>query len=259
MKQSIVALLISFSLFIPATFGGDIISPKIQGAETSVPLGDIVILSIKSQKDMKYLKSLDIQWKIYDSAGVEKTRLKTWQDGTIIFGAGIKNTTFKAVANVAYNLAIPQKDDSIHELRIEYELVAYVQVGENQPEPGPGPSPEPKPIPIPEGHLGLTKMAYGWSKDLSPALLDMFIKNIDSAASTAPALSIENCLAGLKAENQTSLRELGIDTQDTLSFAKPFGDTIYQLYTERKINSGNDLKPALQAVVDGLKLRKTNG
>lgn len=135
---------------------------KIEGADESIPFGEVIILNPTSVKNTpKYLHTISYSWKILVD-GKEKTRFKTFSDGSVVFG-GTPDQHITALLVISYLYIVREgdkPDGAIKEVgQKQSDILMANVVVEASKDPNP-PKPNPKPAPVDK--FGLTNLTNNW-------------------------------------------------------------------------------------------------
>lgn len=241
----------------------DFDAPKqtILGAEKPIALGRLVRLRVSPlEKTPAHLLSSAYTWKIFDGA----SELDDVMDlnGSVFFGAGIENRRLTAHCIATHLFAVRGSDNRITEIATRTVwMTVVVVIGQGpQPPPGPGPGPEPEPT-FPDGQYQLAQKAYTWanSKVSDPlartkgaeALARSF-RGLASAIAAGADKELVKALEKAKAANNRALQEAGIRIVDWDGFGNDLMDYTYRLYTDKKLNTVQDLGVAWNEIAAGL-------
>lgn len=238
---------------------------QILGAEKPIPLGELVDLSVSPIKQpSEHLVSTSYVWKVFED-GFKEKRVKQYDNG-VFFGAGIKPKKLLALVSVTH-LYIVKVGEVVAEVTSKNVVyTAEVIIGEVPPEPPPTPPTPPvppaPPTPVfPDGKYGLAKTSY----DLAFAKVsnaDARIKGAaaysQSLASVAAAIAagtfseMEDVLKQTKTKNTAALMAVGVNPSDWDVFGQEMERVIYKLYTDKKLNTVDELRTAWVEISEGL-------
>jgi hypothetical protein len=225
--------------------------PYVVGADKVIHLGEIVKLTVVPYRDKPVdLTSWSCTWRIFD--GNNEKVLEGSNTETVMFGSGIAKKTLKVYCAVSQVF----KDGSSK----VFLLIKDLNIGD-APGPGPGPGPTPTPDPtFPDGRFQLSKFIYDASKTVnSPErerearALSNAINGVASAISAGTIKTPDDALIKCKEANRTALQAI---SPDSITRWEPtftaLQDRLYQLYTERKINTVSDFADAFREIAVGL-------
>ena len=266
-----ILLTIFFVLISSTSFAQDKFPlPKqtIVGAESPIPLGELVDLSISViENKPPNLDKVVVSWRIYDG-NIEK-KFRATADG-VFFGAGIKPKTLLVLASVSYLYKV-KEGDKILDADIKNVLLSTtIKIGDQVlPEPTP-PSP-PGPVPprpvnpddgvnLPTGRFNLAKIAY----DNAYRYVDVsnrdgckfIVKSFEGVAAAIAAgafTEVEPILKATKDANNAALKENNIPVKGWNSFGDAMQDIVYDLYKEKKLITVYDFRDAWNEIARGLK------
>jgi hypothetical protein len=259
----------------------EFVVPKqvVQGADSPVPLGEMVDLSLSPVPDPKpqYLASTSEVWHVFDvdpaSGKLTEKRVREYSDSDgrrgVFFGAGVRNKRMLVVVAVTHLYVVRDDKDPSRVTRVATKtvlLTADLVVGSPDPvPPAPDPTPGPKPPPpgpsLPDGKFGLAKFVYDQVVANTPA--DTRVKWCQ-----AHVKAYRNVVAQVKAGGLKDARAVLVETGKQVAAAKKdaglTGDPgwakvadaveekLYGLYTDRKLNSAEDFGQALDELAAGL-------
>ena len=254
----LATIAVTITICANSLFGADFIVPqqKIVGAETPIPLGELVDLSVSPIKDPpKHFVSYSLAWKVFD--GDKEKRVREYQDG-IFFGAGVVNKKMTALVAITY-LYVVKESDKISEVGTKTVLLSTpVVIGADTPEPGPDPTPvDPEPT-FPESRYNLNSKAYkaAMSKVTSQARKSgakNIAKSFESIASAVSAGALNQVDDILKKTTEANRAAVGNYRADWEPFFKYMQDVLYTLYEEKQMVNANDFAEAWREVATGLK------
>lgn len=243
----------------------DYVVPKqaIQGAESSIPLGEMVDLTVSPvYEKIPYLEKSSYSWKILD--GYKEKRVRQ-VDGGVFFGAGLVDKTLYAMC-VATHLYVV-KDDKGAVTRVASRtvvLTAQVVIGKgSNPDPPPVPPPPPPPPEpdFPDGEFKLAKFAY------RAAVVGVTDAKARSAGAKALAKSFEGMASAIAAgalkepkaileetakSNKKALTEAAVPTTAWDGFLTSLQDYLYELYKGGKLKTAGDYQKAFGEIAQGL-------
>lgn len=260
--NSVFALL----LMCGQLFATDFLVPKqnIQGTDLPVALGEIVTLNISpiATPPPPSFVSAAYHWKIYDivvdkdgkMTEVEKPT-RELPDGSVIFGTGTEDKTFRILVSATYLYSITDKDGKVSEVGVRHQwLNGKVSVGVDNPGPNP-------PTPNIEPEFKLSKYSLEGTSYKS-AMLDC---PRVSRSKGAKALSVvfaslsekkdgelKVALQAIKPATDKALDDAKVSRADWDKFGTDLQEVVYQLYKDRKLTTAADLAEALTEVSVGL-------
>lgn len=254
---ALAAALVLLGNFI---FAADFVVPqqKIVGAETPIPLGELVDLSISPIKDPpKYFTSYSVAWKVFD--GDKEKRVREYQDG-IFFGAGVVPKRMTALVAVTYLYTV-KEGDKITDVGTKTVILSTpVIIGED---PGPDPAPDPvNPEPtFPETRYNLGSKAYKAAMSKVPSTARRagaknIAKSFESIASAVSAGALNQVDDILKKTTEANRAAVGNYRADWEPFFKYMQDVLYTLYEDKQMVNVNDFAEAWREVASGLKVVK---
>ena len=138
-------------------------------------------------------------------------------------------------------------------------------VGKPIPTPAPIPTPTPGPAPslFPNEKLGLSTVSYNLASVISPAgkialvpLSDSFSGIASKIAAGVGPTTAADILKETKASNTAALSTAKVDSTLWAAWNKSIGDTVYGLYSAKKINTTDDWVQAWNEIAIGLKAVK---
>jgi hypothetical protein len=226
---------------------------KIVGAEKPVPLGEIVFLSVSriDTPPVGYVKS-NVAWKVMDG-GKEKA-VRTMPDGSIFFGTGVTKRIVTVYACISY-LYEDKKENQIVDADVRSALIVQqVQIGEGVIPPAPNPD-NPDPV-FPDGKFKLASVVYKIAKD--SVLAEDRVVAADLAKSfRKKAADIKNGkeakIEAILTDTTKSNREaLGASAVKWDGFFTSLQESIYKLYTDKKLVTMSDFETAWNEIADGL-------
>ncbi len=237
---------------------------KIEGADSPIPLGELVDLTISPIKTPPpNLASTSYVWRVYED-GVPK-HVREYQEG-IFFGAGIKPKKLLAECVVVY-LYVVKDGDKVTEIatRVNF-LSADVVIGPPEPPPGPGPSPPP-PAPgpgpvLPDGKFKLAATAYSLAmsrvnlaapaRQASANAMAISLKAIASMIGSGVLKSPEDILKQTKQSNNDAIKAVSVDVAAWDNFGSGLEDVLVDLYKQKKLVVAADYATAWLELAAGL-------
>jgi hypothetical protein len=248
---SIVAALLVNSALIATDFV--VPQQKIVGAESPVPLGELVDLTVSPIKDPpKHFVSCSIAWKVFD--GDKEKRVREYQDG-IFFGAGVVPKRMTALAAITY-LYVVKEGDKTTEIATKTVIISSpVIIGED---PGPDPEPSAPEPSFPEARYNLQKKAHSLAISKVPAAIRKgsaaaVAKSFESMASAVAAGAIMEVDDLLKKTAESNRAAVGANKAAWEPFFKEMQDTLYSLYESKQMVTASDFAEAWREVAVGLK------
>ena len=247
--------MLSFVLVCGASLAADFVVPqqKIVGAESPVPLGELVDLTVSPIKDPpKHFVSCSIAWKVFD--GDKEKRVREYQDG-IFFGAGVVPKRMTALAAITYLYVVKEGDKTIEIITKTVIISSLVTIGEDL-DPAPDPAaPEPS---FPEARYNLHKKAYSLAMGKVPAAARKgsaaaVAKSFESMASAVAAGAIKEVDDLLKKTAESNRAAVGANKVAWEPFFKEMQDTLYSLYEDKQMVTATDFAEAWREVASGLK------
>lgn len=246
-------------LYTSSVFATDFVVPqqKIVGAETPIPLGELVDLSISPIKDPpKHFLSYSVAWKVFD--GDKEKRVREYQDG-IFFGAGVVPKKMTALVAVTYLYAVKETEKIVEVATKTVILSTPVLIGEENPEPTPDPV-EPEPS-FPESRYSLNSKAYKAAMSKVPSAARKagaknIAKSFESIASAVSAGALNQVDDILKKTTEANRAAVGNYKADWEPFFKYMQDVLYTLYEDKQMVNVNDFAEAWREVATGLKAVK---
>lgn len=251
----LVISMLSFVLVCGASLAADFIVPsqKILGAETPVPLGELVDLTISPIKDPpKHFISYSVAWKVFD--GDREKRVREYQDG-IFFGAGVVAKRMTALVAITYLYAVKEGDKTTEITTKTVIISTPVIIGED---PGPSPDPSAPEPSFPEARYGLQKRIYTLAMSKVPvngrkAAAISVAKSFESMASAVAAgavVEVDDLLRKTAESNRTAV---GVNKAAWEPFFKEVQDILYALYENKQMVTATDFAEAWREVAAGLK------
>lgn len=245
-------------LFVNSTFATEFTVPKqnIVGAESPIPLGELVDLSISPIKDPPmHFTAFSVAWKVFD--GDKEKRVREYQDG-IFFGAGVVPKRMTALVAITYLFTV-KDGDRINEVGTKTVILSTpVIIGDGaSPEPSPS-DVEPK-FPESKFNLSLTTYKAVMSKVPSSARkpgANNIAKSFESIASAIAAGALNEVDDILRKTTESNREAIGNKKSDWEPFFKYMQDTLYSLYENKKLVTAVDFAEAWREVAAGLKAIK---
>lgn len=247
--------MLSFVLICGASLAADFVVPsqKIVGAESPVPLGELVDLTVSPIKDPpKHFVSCSIAWKVFD--GDKEKRVREYQDG-IFFGAGVVPKRMTALVAITYLYVVKEADKTIEIATKTVIISSPVIIGED-PSPTPDPAaPEPS---FTDARYNLHKKAYSLAMSKVPAATRKgsaaaVAKSFESMASAVAAGAIKEVDDLLKKTAESNRAAVGANKAAWEPFFKEMQDTLYSLYEDKQMVTATDFAEAWREVAVGLK------
>ena len=247
--------MLSFVLVCGASLAADFIVPaqKIVGAESPVPLGELVDLTVSPIKDPpKHFVSCSIAWKVFD--GDKEKRVREYQDG-IFFGAGVVPKRMTALAAITYLYVVKEGDKTTEIVTKTVIISSPVIIGEDL---GPAPDPAAPEPSFPEGRYNLQKTAYSLAMGKVPAATrkgsaTAVAKSFESMASAVAAGAVKEVDDLLKKTAESNRAAVGANKAAWEPFFKEIQDTLYSLYEGKQMVTATDFAEAWREVAAGLK------
>lgn len=267
--MKILYSLFVFLIFSLNVFAEKFVVPdqKIVGAETPIPLGELVDLSVSSIKSPpQYLVETTYTWKILD--GYTEKRVRSY-DGGVFFGAGIQPKRLKAFVAVTHLYVVKEQDKIIESAARTSFLSADVLIGdESPPVPNPNPpNPNPEPDPtFPEGKYNLSKFIYDITKTkISISKVDKtkqanaLAKSFESIAAAIAAGTIddqEDILKKTAEANRSSIQSVGGDKTKWEPVFIDIQEKLFGLYKDNQMTTKQDFATAWREIATGFKAFK---
>jgi hypothetical protein len=262
--------LLSLALFFTplVAFGGEPVKyevpvQKIEGAETPVGLGDVVLLNLsKIAKLPENMVEYTVEWKVFDK-GVEK-KFFTNEKG-IFFGSGIEPRKLIVFASVSY-LYVEKDGEKFVKAGIRSQfLTVVVDVGGTGPGPNPGPDPNPTPNPtpvdpkFPDGVFKLASKTYGFAKKVEASrkvdaagLSKVFTSQASKIAAGKELKTAKDIKDVLEETTEANRNFLGVNKDKWEDFFVALQEEIYTLYTDGKLKTKEDFSTAWKEISEGL-------
>lgn len=261
-----LVIFLSFSLNV---FAQKFVIPdqKIVGAETPIPLGELVDLSVSSIKNPpQYLVETTYTWKVLD--GYTEKRVRPY-DGGVFFGAGIQPKRLKAFVAVTYLYVVKEQDKIIESAARTSFLSTDVLIGDEAPPtpdvPTPTPNPEPEPV-FPEGKYNLSKFIYditknkiNISKQDKAKQANALAKSFESIAAAIAAGTIddqEDILKKTSEANRSAIQSVGGDKTKWEPAFIDIQEKLFGLYKDNKMTTKQDFASAWREIATGFKYFK---
>jgi len=266
--MKIIYSLIIFFAFSLNVFAEKFVIPdqKIVGAETPIPLGELVDLSVSPIKSPpQYLVETTYTWKVLD--GYTEKRVRPY-DGGVFFGAGIQPKKLKAFVAVTYLYIVKEQDKIVESAAKTAFLSTDVLIGtEIPPEPDPNvptPTPNPEPDPtFPEGKYNLSKFIHeitknkiNLSKSDKAKQANALAKSFDGIAAAIAAGTIddqEDILKKTAEANRSSIQAVGGDKIKWEPVFTDIQEKLFGLYKDNKMVSKQDFAIAWREIATGFK------
>lgn len=266
--MKILYSLIVFLAFSLNVFAEKFVIPdqKIVGAETPIPLGELVDLSVSPIKSPpQYLVETTYTWKVLD--GYTEKRVRPY-DGGVFFGAGIQPKRLKAFVAVTYLYVVKDQDKIVESAARTSFLSTDVLIGaEAPPEPDPSvptPTPNPEPDPtFPEGKYNLSKFIYDITKtkiNISKAdkskQANALAKSFESIAAAIAAGTIddqEDILKKTAEANRSAIQTVGGDKVKWEPVFVDIQEKLFGLYKDNKMSTKQDFATAWREIAVGFK------
>jgi len=226
---------------------------KIVGAESPVPLGELVDLTVSPIKDPpKHFVSCSIAWKVFD--GDKEKRVREYQDG-IFFGAGVVPKRMTALVAITYLYVVKEGDKTSEIVTKTVIISSPVIIGED---PGPDPEPSAPEPTFPEARYNLQKKAYSLAINKVPAAIrkgsaTAVAKSFESMASAVAAGAIKEVDELLKKTAESNRAAVGANKTAWEPFFKEMQETLYSLYESKQMVTATDFAEAWREVAAGLK------
>ena len=264
---------ILYSLFVFLAFSLNVFAEKfvipdqrIIGAETPIPLGELVDLSVSPIKSPpQYLVETTYTWKVLD--GYTEKRVRPY-DGGVFFGAGIQPKKLKAFVAVTYLYVVKEQDKIVESAARTSFLSTDVLIGtEAPPEPDPNvptPTPNPEPDPtFPEGKYNLSKFIHeitknkiNLSKPDKAKQANALAKSFEGIAAAIVAGTIddqEDILKKTAEANRSSIQAVGGDKTKWEPVFTDIQEKLFGLYKDNKMVSKQDFAIAWREIATGFK------
>lgn len=241
----------------------------IQGAESAIPLGELVDLSLSPIVNRPAnLAGVDAKWAVIDAAvgtdgqiKLTGKRIREANDG-VFFGAGIKNKVLFVNCTIVYLFIDRDKDGKVTNVSTRTAILSkQIKIGEDTPDPVVPPKPPVPPTPsFPIGTYNLSSQIYNLALS---KVSDATARSKGAAAYTASysasaskfvsvASPLEDSLKACTADGATALKNAGVSASAWSSFGDSLEDILFQLYQTKKITTSKDLGVALQEISVGL-------
>ena len=258
----LLRLFVTFVTFVvlctTSAFAADFVVPqqKIVGAESAVPLGELVDLTISPIKDPpKHFISYSVAWKVFD--GDREKRVREYQDG-IFFGAGVVTKRMTALVAITYLYAVKEGDKTTEITTRTVIISTPVIIGED---PGPSPDPAAPEPSFPEARYNLQKKSYSLATSKVPATIRKgsaaaVAKSFESMASAVAAGAVKEVDDLLKKTAESNRAAVGANKAAWEPFFKEMQDTLYSLYEGKQMVTASDFAEAWREVAAGLKAVK---
>ena len=266
--MKILYSLIVFLAFSLNVFAEKFVIPdqKIVGAETPIPLGELVDLSVSPIKSPpQYLVETTYTWKVLD--GYTEKRVRPY-DGGVFFGAGIQPKRLKAFVAVTYLYVVKEQDKIVESAAKTAFLSTDVLIGDEAPPPPtpnpnpPNPNPEPDPT-FPEGKYNLSKFIYdvtktkiNISKSDKAKQANALAKSFESIAAAIAAGTIddqEDILKKTAEANRSSIQAIGGDKTKWEPVFIDIQEKLFGLYKDNQMTTKQDFATAWREIAVGFK------
>ena len=264
--------MISISAFLLTIFalpGGEAekyVVPKqvIVGAESPVPLGELVDLSLSAiEPKPANLIQQSVAWQVFEG-GVPK-RVRSTGEG-VFFGAGVQPKKMLVVAAVSYLFA-SKEGDRINDVQVKIVLLtADLQIGRPEPLPGPGPRPVPPPDStptLPEGRFGLAKISFDLAmskvaenRASGASILGSSFESLASAVAAGAYKTVESILKATNEANNSALTQANLKITDWDAFGNDLQKLLYDLHKNKKLVTTEDYSDAWKEIALGLRAIK---
>jgi hypothetical protein len=253
--NKILFSLLAAMLISSSSLATDFVVPqqKIVGAESPVPLGELVDLTVSPIKDPpKHFVSCSIAWKVFD--GDKEKRVREYQDG-IFFGAGVVPKRMTALVAITYLYVVKEGDKTSEIVTKTVIISSPVIIGED---PGPDPEPSAPEPTFPEARYNLQKKAYSLAINKVPAAIrkgsaTAVAKSFESMASAVAAGAIKEVDELLKKTAESNRAAVGANKTAWEPFFKEMQETLYSLYESKQMVTATDFAEAWREVAAGLK------
>lgn len=229
---------------------------KIVGAETVIPLGDMVILSVSPiESPPPHLLATSYRWKMLDRNGKEKRVIE--HDGGIFCGTGIEPTNMLAICAITHLYVVKDGDKTTEIATRTVFLLTHVKIGE-----GPMPPPPPPPDKVfPDGTFKLSKTTYDLvTKHVQPGVnqqkgsqaLATSFRGVAAAIAAGTLKDPAIILKQTTAANQNALKEAGVPLSEWEPCFRVMQDVIYELYSSGALRTSSDYRVAWGEIALGL-------
>lgn len=243
-------------LFASSIYGSDVVVPeqKIVGAEESIPLGELVTLSVTKPKAVPNLTATSYLWRVYD--GYTEKKFAVDSEGNVFFGSGLRPKKLLALLSVTHVYVLKDGEKEPRVATKNILLSAIVNIGGGDPVPPPPDNP-PQPLPdLPPGKNGLSRFVYDESKSVpadkrvkgAKALAGSFT-SMASAIVAGAVVTPQDILKQTKAANDSAL---GSDAADWEKFSESLQEKLWALYKDKKLATANDFADAWKEIAVGL-------
>lgn len=267
--------IVSVCILTAISFAQDFTIPKqtITGAETPIPLGELVILKPSSFEKTPNLEKVTYTWLVFeiDKKGqiVEKSRVDQDDKGKLSFGAGIKNKKLKVYLIPTYHFVVKEKDVITKTDSITSKLVVDVQLGEDAPNPNPEPEPDPdvptppKPNPpAPDSSEKFSAALPVWENAMKitdknnrikgATVLSKSYNGVASQIAAGTLKTPEKILAELADSNRRMLDDEKVSRDAWDNWSKFASEFTFKLYEDNKLNSDSDYAQLFREISRGL-------
>jgi hypothetical protein len=239
---------------------------KIEGAEGSIDLGEVVMLNLsKIDKTPKDFVSYTVEWRVFDK-GKEKKFFKSTDGNGIFFGAGVNKRKLLVFASVSYLYVVKDGDKFVEAGVRSQFLTTTVSIGGGDDEPS-GPDTPDEPTFV-DGVYKLAAKSYKLAKDkvmgakkvaASAELSKSFAASaakIAAGQEVNKADDVRKILESTTEENRKALTRVGVEWDVWDSFFVALQEEIYGLYVSGKLKSKNDFATAWREIASGLQAIK---
>jgi len=247
--------------------------PKVQivGVDKPIELGELVDINLSPVENVAPLVSTNVVWKVYDydpKGGVIEKKVREYSDGSVSFGAGIKDKKMLIVAAVTH-LYIIKDGDKVSEVATKTQmLVANLVIGVPPPPKPPAPPnpptppnpPAPKPVVLPDGKFKLAQFSYdngvkvvAASRIKGAAESSKAFRGVISAVRAGAISDQKVFLQNLKQASDAGLDNAKVKRSDWDSFGSALEAKLWSLYhDDKKLVTIGDFADAIGEVCDGL-------
>lgn len=244
--------------------------PKVAivGADKPVELGELVDITLSPVENTPTLVSTNVVWKVYDydpKGGVIEKKVREYSDGSVSFGAGIKDKKMLIVAAVTH-LYIVKDGDKVSEVATKTQmLVANLVIGVPPPPKPPAPPtppnpPAPKPVILPDGKFKLAQFSYdngvkvvAASRVKGAAESTKAFRGVISAVRAGAISDQKVFLQNLKQASDAGFDNAKIKRSDWDAFGSALEAKLWALYhDDKKLVTIGDFADAVEEVCVGL-------
>lgn len=244
---------------------------QIIGIEETVPLGELVILSLsKIEKAPPNLASTSVSWTVVDCNEVKK--IKELPDGSVVFAAGLVNKKMLVVASVSYTFLVKNTEGLAKEVAVYHRnIYGQLMIGGNVPVP-PVPVPPvpvpPVPVPpvptpdpvFPAGKYNLSELSYKWAMQVNPivrkqgaAALASSFEGIAAAIAAGTIKDVKLVLTETRKANNDALQQVNISPAHWEGFSGSLQKYLFSLHNDKKLVTLSDYTVAWREITTGLK------